>query len=72
MKEEEINEFVPIRKCFRDQGGSSLKVIFEPANNETVSWRKGDRMPLKAKWFFGNCVEEEEGVEAKRFSNNYL
>ena len=40
----EINEFVTIRKCFRDQGGSSIKVLFEPANRETVSWRKGDPM----------------------------
>lgn len=40
----EINEFVPIRKCFKDKGGSSIKVVFEPANNETVSWRKGDPM----------------------------
>ena len=40
----EINEFVPIRKWFRDQEGSSIKVVFEPASPETVSWRKGDPM----------------------------
>ena len=54
----EINEFVPIQSCLRDLEGT-IKVAFEPANNETVSWRKGDPMPLKARWFFGYSVEEE-------------
>ena len=54
----EINEFVPINKCFSGHLGL-IKVAFEPTNNETVSWRKGDPMPLKAKWFFGYSVEEE-------------
>ena len=57
----EINEFVPILKCFPDQ--DSIKVSFEPANNETVSWRKGDPMPLKSKWFFGKCIEEYDEDE---------